>query len=39
MEESELVSFFMWSVITGVVMLVTGISYRAYSKKNKIASS
>ncbi len=38
MDESDLGSFFIWSVITGIIMLVTGISYRAYSKKNKIST-
>jgi len=34
MDESEIGSFLMWSAITGIIMLVTGFSYRAYSKKN-----
>jgi len=38
MDESELGSFFMWSAITGIIILVTGFSYRAYSKKNKIST-
>jgi len=33
MDESVLGSFLMWSAITGIIMLVTGFSYRAYSKK------
>ena len=28
MDESE-ISFVMWSVVTGIIMLVTGLSYRA----------
>jgi hypothetical protein len=39
MDDAEIGSFLMWSVITGIIMLVTGFSYRAYSKKNKISSS
>jgi len=39
MDESHIGSFFMWSVITGIIMLVTGLTYRAYSKKNNISTS
>jgi len=38
MDESELGSFLMWSAITGIIMLVTGFSYGAYSKKNKFST-
>jgi len=38
MDESELGTFFMWSAITGIIMLVAGFSYRAYSKKSKIST-
>jgi len=34
MDESELISFLLWSGVTGIVMLVTGFSYNAYSKKH-----
>ncbi len=33
MNESELLSFALWSAVTGVAMLVTGFSYYAYSRK------
>jgi len=33
MDESVLGSFLMWSAVTGIIMLVAGFSYRAYSKK------
>ncbi|WP_274377696.1 hypothetical protein [Nitrosopumilus maritimus] len=41
MDESEISSFVMWSVVTGIIMLVTGLSYRAYVRKNnhEISSS
>ncbi len=41
MEESEIVSFLMWSVVTGTVMIITGLSYRAYLRKknHEISSS
>jgi len=41
MDESELLSFVMWSAITGIVMMVTGLSYKAYlgKKNNEISSS
>jgi len=35
MSEFDLNSFAMWGLITGIVMLVTGLSYRRYLKKNK----
>ncbi|AJW71198.1 hypothetical protein [Nitrosopumilus adriaticus] len=41
MDESQISSFVMWSVITGVVMVITGLSYRAYlrTKNNEIPPS
>jgi hypothetical protein len=33
MDESQITSFVMWSVVTGIIMLVTGLSYRTYLKK------
>jgi hypothetical protein len=39
MEGAEIGSFLIWSAITGIMMLVTGFAYGAYSKRNKIASS
>ncbi|AJM92846.1 MULTISPECIES: hypothetical protein [Nitrosopumilus] len=40
MDESQISSFVMWSAVTGIIMLVTGLSYRAYMrKKNEISSS
>jgi len=35
MEEIEIISFVMWSVVTGIVMLVSGFSYDVYLKKKK----
>ena len=32
-EESQILSFVMWSVVTGIAMTVTGISYRSYLRK------
>ena len=31
MDDSALLSFAMWSAATGALMLVTGLSYRAYT--------
>ena len=41
MDESTISSFVMWSVVTGIVMVITGLSYRAYSRKknHEISSS
>ncbi|WP_256438668.1 hypothetical protein [Nitrosopumilus sp. K4] len=41
MAELEISSFLIWSVITAVIMGVTGISYRLYlrRKNNEISSS
>ena len=41
MDESEITSFLMWSVVTGIVMIITGLSYRMYLRKknHEIASS
>ena len=33
MQESVISSFLLWSVVTGIVMIVTGLSYRVYMKK------
>ena len=33
MQESVISSFLMWSMVTGIVMIVTGLSYRVYMKK------
>ena len=39
MDEFDSSSFIIWSVITGIVMLVTGISYRRFLKlKNDTTS-
>jgi len=38
MDESEIGLFLMWSAITGIIMLVTGFSYRAYLKKKTLGS-
>jgi len=35
MEETEMISFVMWSVVTGIVMLVSGFSYDMYLKRKK----
>jgi len=32
-EETEITSFVIWSVITGIVMVVTGLSYTAFLKR------
>jgi len=41
MDESEILYFVMWSGITAIMMLVTGLSYRAYMRKrnHEISSS
>ena len=39
MDESQISSFVMWSGVTGIIMLVTGLSYRAYVRKNHEISS
>ena len=40
MDESEISSFVMWSAVTGIVMLITGVSYRVYQRgKNREISS
>ncbi|MGI9565492.1 MAG: hypothetical protein ACR2LL_00570 [Nitrosopumilus sp.] len=33
MDESAVSSFFMWSIVTAIVMTITGLTYRAYLKK------
>jgi len=35
MDESQITSFVMWSTVTATIMLITGLSYRAYLKKKK----
>lgn len=39
--ESDLASFVLWSVLTAIVMGITGFSYKSYSRriKNEITSS
>ena len=41
MDESQISSFVMWSIVTGVLMVITGLSYGVFikKKKNKISSS
>ncbi|WP_280924473.1 hypothetical protein [Nitrosopumilus ureiphilus] len=41
MDESQISSFVMWSAITGIIMVITGLSYRAYlrTKNDEISSS
>ncbi|MDH5418569.1 MAG: hypothetical protein OEW86_11410 [Nitrosopumilus sp.] len=41
MDEYELLSFTLWSAITGIIMIVTGLSYKAYLGKDndEISSS
>jgi len=34
MDEPQILSFVMWSVVTGIIMVVTGLSYRAYVRRN-----
>ncbi|MFB5633525.1 MAG: hypothetical protein ACE5SV_01550 [Candidatus Nitrosomaritimum aestuariumsis] len=38
MEESNIVSFIAWSVITAIIMGIAGLSYRAYLRRNKNAN-
>jgi len=33
MSDSDLLSFVMWSGITAVLMIITGLSYRSYQRK------
>ena len=39
MDEFDSNSFVLWSLITGVIMLVTGFSYRRFLKMNNNKSS
>ena len=39
MDEFDSSSFIIWSVITGIIMLVTGLSYRRFLKLNNKTSS
>jgi len=36
MDETSIPTFAMWAGITGIIMLVTGFSYRAIKKKNPV---
>ncbi|MFQ5782044.1 MAG: hypothetical protein ACE5GR_03190 [Nitrosopumilus sp.] len=33
MDESVITPFLMWSAVTGIIMVITGLSYRAYLRK------
>ncbi|MEK0321900.1 MAG: hypothetical protein QQN58_01630 [Nitrosopumilus sp.] len=33
MDESEISSFVMWSVVTGIIMIITGLTYRVYLRR------
>jgi hypothetical protein len=33
MEESQIISFVMWSIVTGIVMFISGWSYARFLKK------
>jgi len=35
MTDPEVTSFVIWSIITGILMGVTGLTYRSYLKKKK----
>ena len=39
MAESDFVAFGMWSAITLVVIVITGLVYRTYQRKQNAASS
>jgi len=32
-DESEIASLLMWSVVTGIIMIVSGFSYRTFLKR------
>jgi len=34
--ESDIVSFLIWSVTTGIIMCVTGLIYTVFTRKKKI---
>jgi len=36
MDETAIPSFAVWAGITGIIMLITGFSYRAVKKKNSV---
>jgi len=39
-EETQITSFVVWSVVTGIIMIVTGLSYTVFLKrKNRALSS
>jgi len=39
MDDAQFLSFVLWSTITGVVLLVTGVSYRAYAGRHRRSDS
>lgn len=39
MEEYNVVSFALWSVITAIIMGVVGFSYKSYLRRNKNETS
>jgi hypothetical protein len=39
MEEYNVVSFALWSVVTAIIMGVVGFSYKAYLRRNKNETS
>jgi len=38
MDDSQITSFVMWSVVTGIIMLVSGLSYNVFMKRKNIRS-
>jgi len=38
MDDSQITSFVMWSVVTGIIMLVSGLSYNVFMKRKNIQS-
>jgi cytochrome c oxidase subunit IV len=38
MDDSQIASFVMWSVITGIIMIVSGLSYNAFLKRKNTLS-
>ena len=42
MADTEVVSFVLWSGLTAILMVITGLAYKAYQKRNpkeKLTSS
>ncbi|MDX1441760.1 MAG: hypothetical protein R3237_04820 [Nitrosopumilaceae archaeon] len=39
MEESSVLSFALWAIITAIIMGVTGASYRAFMRRRKNEAS